>query len=173
MPREQGGGMRNLICFTPSSPPPRKREVGESSNNYTHREIWHSELWMNTTDQGDLAQLLLSAHSHTDYFHLLVGGAQIPWGVKTAQKLERKKKRHLNPALRKEIKERLLLQVLLFCSPSILYIVKALHSTFRVFLLRASFAPPHLYSTPFPPPLWFWVKGKQFLFLLFSCSAFL
>lgn len=132
---------------------------------------------MNTMHQGDLAQLLATCtFSYSPYQLLPFTGSRTTNTLRCEDSTETgggRGARHWHPALRKEIKDRLLLQVLFFCSPSTLDMVKALHSNFRVFLLWASFAPPLLYSIPFPPPLWFWVKGKQFLFLLFSHPAFL
>lgn len=108
---------------------------------------------------------MLRACAHTaliSYFHLQLAGDQIPSGVKTAQKLGWWKKgpdiHHSGKRQKQEY-----LHSLCFSAVHLHWILQRLFfSNFRVFLLWVSSAPPLLYSAPFPPLLWFWVKGKQF-----------
>lgn len=176
--------MSNWTCFMPSSlrhPPQKKEKLGNPVTIRYRGKFWCSELWINTTDQGDLAQLrAMCTFSHSPYqLHPFAGSRSTnSLRCKNSTETETKQNKQTSKQKSTEInhsgksKQRLPLQVLFFCSPSTLDIVKALHSNFRVFLLWTPFAPPLLYSTPFPPPLGFWVKGKQFL-LSFSCPAFL
>lgn len=171
MLREQGGSRSNLTFSILRNISKKKIKIGNFSNNYAQREILTLSLEIMQWTTGVCHSRTFSCSS---YQLLPLAGSRRPNTLRCEDSTETglAEKRPWHPSLRKEVKARLPLQLFFFLQSIYTKYYKGFALQFQGLSSLGLFCPPLLYSTPFPPPLWFWVKGKQFLFFLFSCPAF-